>query len=511
MILSAAARRGRSLVVLALTLTVAGLTYAPPAEAKTPALSLEAQRTSVTLYRAPDDEGGGVYGDLQVYAVAGKKRFEVRAKRSSYKNPIVAKLVRKGKDKKLPTPPAFTGLPDFFTTTFRNAAGKVVSRSTSSFCPNVYEPVRRRASAPSTSPYPLGCDANPYSLGAVWGIQAGWAVPMSGFGYAEGVPQDLPLGAYTATVQIAPAYRKALGLSASRAAVAIKVTVKAQPPSPPCDDPDPDVCRSSRRALAQQRVSAALQPTRLTGKSIKPSGPLPDLRSLPAWGIGVAGGRNLTFSATVWNAGPGRLLVDGFRAKGRTDLMAAYQYFFTKSGKQKGYARVGGMEWDDRDGHTHWHFKDFAAYRLLDSKKKLVVRSGKEAFCLANTDAVNYLVKGANWKPGNTDLQTSCGGPDSLGVREVLDTGSGDTYTQDLPGQSFDLNGLRNGTYYIEIRANPQKVLYEKKTSNNSSYRKVVIGGSAGARTVSVARVGVIDEPTDGGDSERNGRQVDHP
>ncbi len=490
MTLSAAARRGRDLVAMAVTLTLAGLAYAPPAEAATtPALSLEAPRTSVTLYRAPDDEGGGVYGDLPLYAVAGKKRFEVRAKRSSYKKPIVAKLVRKGKDKKLPTPQGFSGLPDFLTTTFRNAAGKVVSRSTSSFCPNSYEPVRRRASAPSTSPYPQGCDANPYSLGAVWGIQAGWAVPLSGFGDDEGVAPELPIGTYTATIQIAPAYRKAVGVSASRATVRVKVTVKAQPPPPPCDDPDPDVCRSSRRDLAQQRVSAAAQrPTRLTGKSIKPSGPLPDLRSLPAWGIGVEDGRHLTFSATVWNAGPGRLLVDGFRTSGRTDLMAAYQYFFTKSGKQKGYARVGGMEWDDRDGHTHWHFKDFAAYRLLDSRKRLVVRSGKEAFCLANTDAVNYLVKGANWKPTNTDLQTSCGGPDSLGVREVLDTGSGDTYTQDLPGQSFDLRGLRNGTYYIQIRANPQKVLYEKKTSNNSSYRKVVIGGSAGARTVRVAQ-----------------------
>ena len=154
------------------------------------------------------------------------------------------------------------------------------------------------------------------------------------------------------------------------------------------------------------------------------------------------------------------------------------------------------MEWDPRDGHEHWHFQDFASYRLVDSKKKFVVRSAKEAFCLANTDAVDYSVKGANWKPDNTDLRTSCGDRASLGVREVLDAGSGDTYAQYLPGQSFDLQGLRNGTYYIQIKANPAKVLYEKRTSNNVSYRKVVIGGTAGDRTVKVAKVGIINEPS---------------
>ena len=123
--------------------------------------------------------------------------------------------------------------------------------------------------------------------------------------------------------------------------------------------------------------------------------------------------------------------------------MRAYQYFFTASGQQQGYAPVGTMEWDARDGHDHWHFTDFATYRLLDASRKVVLRSGKEAFCLANTDVVDYLVPGANWRPTNTDLHSACGDRGSLGVREVLDTGSGDTYAQYLPGQSFDLRGLR--------------------------------------------------------------------
>ena len=492
---SSLAATGRRLVALVSGLMVlagSALISAPPAEAaSSPRLTLERVQPTVKLYR----EGSDVYGDLGIYAVAGKKAFVVKAKRSSYSKPIKASLVRKGKDKKLPNPADFGGLSKFFTATFTNTAGKVVGRTASSFCPNAEQPVRRRPSAPATSPYPLGCYGNPYSKGAVWGIQAGYAAPLVSAGYSGSAYPNLPVGTYTATVRLESAYRKALGLSAKNATVSVKVNVIAYDE---CAI-DPESCTDDMRAAIaktkQQSMKVASAPKKLSGKKVKkPSGPLPDLRSLPAWGIGMDEGRYLTFSATVWNAGPGRLVVDGFRSKKDHDLMNAYQYFFTKSGKQKGYRKVGGMEWDARDGHEHWHFKDFATYQLVDSKKQLVVRSAKEAFCLANTDAVDYTLKGANWKPENTELSTACGDRQSLGVREVLDTGSGDTYAQYLPGQSFDLSGLRNGTYYIKIKTNPKKNLYEKKTGNNTSYRKVVIGGTPGDRTVKVAKVGRVKE-----------------
>ena len=120
---------------------------------------------------------------------------------------------------------------------------------------------------------------------------------------------------------------------------------------------------------------------------------------------------------------------------------------------------------------------------------------GKEAFCLAPTDSIDLTVRGANWKPGSTGLATACGGDLSLAIRETLDVGWGDTYTQSLPGQSFDLTGLRNGTYYIEITANPDGRLYERSRANNVSLRKVILGGLSGARTVRVPPHEGIDQP----------------
>ena len=66
----------------------------------------------------------------------------------------------------------------------------------------------------------------------------------------------------------------------------------------------------------------------------------------------------------------------------------------------------------------------------------------------------------------------------------------------DLPGQSFDITHVPNGTYYVEIVANPEKVLYETTARNDTSLRKVILGGTPGHRTVKVpAFHGIDPEP----------------
>jgi hypothetical protein len=206
------------------------------------------------------------------------------------------------------------------------------------------------------------------------------------------------------------------------------------------------------------------------------------------------GKQYIAFGATVWNAGTSPLVVDGFRRTG-TDLMDAYQYFYDAKGKQVGSTNAGTMEWDKREGHMHWHFTDFAQYRLLSADKKIALRSGKEAFCLVNTDAVDYTIPNAKWRPSNTDLTSSCGANTAVAVREVLDIGNGDTYTQNLPGQSFDIAGLKNGTYYIEVLANPSNKLAELSTKDNASLRQVVLSGSGANRKLTVPAVHGLDGP----------------
>ncbi len=192
------------------------------------------------------------------------------------------------------------------------------------------------------------------------------------------------------------------------------------------------------------------------------------------------------------------MVVDGYRSEDG-DHMDAYQYFFDTDGNQTGYQQVGEMHWHAQN-HQHWHFEDFARYRLLNKDKTEAVVSTKQSFCLANTDAVDYTVDGADWQPENTDLSTACGGHDALSVREVLASGSGDTYMQYRYGQAFPLKKVEDGVYYIAVEANPAysgtRDLIESDYDNNDSLRKIRISTDRqGHRKVKVFQVGNIVEP----------------
>jgi len=466
--------------------------------APTPALSLVAAASAVTIDRFPDEQ---VFLDLGTNMVAGRTPFEIRATRRSYRDPIVAtQILGRGRTRTLPAGLVrdFNGLPDFLHVTLTDAHGATVADQDQVFCPNAWDAVRTRPDAPATSPYPQFCGFNPFTLGSVWGLQAGWAVNTSTSGFGAFV--DVPDGTYTAKVRVNQPYRTLFGIPPTRATATVEVTVRT------VSFPDARLATAAPRTRASSPKAMAPRPgPRPTGRASAPAGPRPDLRALPAWGIGVVGPEGagaaatdprqyLAFNANVWNAGPSPLVVDGFRRPG-TMLMDAYQYFFDARGRQVGFAPTGTLEYDERDGHQHWHFTDFARYRLLKENKQVAVRSQKEAFCLAPTDGIDLTVRGANWKPFITDLHTACGNASAIAIRETLDTGWGDTYAQFLPGQSFDVTDLPNGTYFIEVTANPDHRLYERSTTNNVSLRRVILGGTRGDRTVTVPPHEGIDAP----------------
>jgi hypothetical protein len=484
-----------------------------------PLLTFRQAGDHVTVERFVDGDTA-VWFELNfgVHMVAGQQPFEVRAKRQTYADPVVATVGG------VPAPPgiftSFNGFEDFTSITIRDTAGAVVEDYSTDWCPNSGASVRSRPDAPARNPYPFDCgfwayggDGNPFLLGAVWGVQAGYATPIQSAPPADlwtGEPSvDVPGGDYQVTVELNEPYRSWLGVPAADAVKTLDLTVvdiqvgglppaaarstKASDPHSAHateGDPGKQVAAYDPKFRPPAKVPASLA-------AVPAGGPRPDLRSLPAWDVqleqgGEDGRTYVTFSATVWNAGTSPLVVDGFRRTGE-DIMDAYQYFYDAAGNEIGARQSGTMEWDAREGHLHWHFTDFAQYNLLAADRELAVRSGKEAFCLANTDPVDLTLPRANWQPGNNDLASSCGANTAVAVREVLDVGSGDTYIQSLPGQSFDVTDLPNGTYWIEVLANPDGHLAELRTGNNSSVRKIILGGAPGARTLRVPAVHGID------------------
>ncbi|MGZ4472416.1 MAG: lysyl oxidase family protein [Nocardioidaceae bacterium] len=433
-----------------------------------------------------DAYGRRVYLDLGAALEAPTGSFELWSHRSDYTQQITTVWEHGDQSSTLPagTMKNFAGLAKFLHVQIVDRTGAVAYERDVRTCLNG-DAVRVQPDGAAHSPYPYGCPWNPFTVGSVQGIASGWAVRLStGF---RGV--KLPSGRYDVTLSINPAYRTLFGIADADGTRTVQVRVVRHTHGG-------QQSTATTTPHARRTTSAAVSPrgSAPTGRHLTaaPAGPVPDLASLPAFGIGIShDGNHLQFAATVWNAGSSPLVVDGFRRTGE-DLMDAYQYFYDADGNQTGYTPVGGMEWDPRPTHQHWHFQDFARYRLLDASQTGVRRSKKEAFCLANTDAVDFTVPFANWNPDNTDLHTACGDHSALAVREVLETGSGDTYAQYRAGQSFSLEGLPNGSYYISVEANPDGRLVEADSANNVALREVTIGGTDGARTVSALPVGRI-------------------
>jgi hypothetical protein len=293
---------------------------------------------------------------------------ELRVSRASYADPVVATQVRRGPDRRLPEGLVsdFSGLPEFAQVTLVNGTGEIVYDQDATFCPGAAA-ARAFPAAPATTPYPAVCTGNPFALGAVWGIPAGWGSPLVSEFLVE---HELTPGTYTATVSISSTYRELFRIPNHAASAMVEVEVAEAEIFPPLGTagvpparPEPGV--AARPALGDKqgtptapRASMLLgaagnvpgqwgQPALETTILAHPSVPQrwrPDLRALPAWDISVGqdleGVDRLQFATTIWNAGRSPLVVEGFRRSG-TEILDSYQFFYDRHGQLVGSVPAG--------------------------------------------------------------------------------------------------------------------------------------------------------------------------
>jgi hypothetical protein len=466
-------RRRRRIVSFG-TIVFAALTAlagAPAAVAEDPpSLRLFAANSHIDVER---DRRDFAYVDPGAWVASVGGAFELRVSRPDYETPVSVVQTDAATGAAIRTLPAelldgWSGLKDFLHVSVEDAAGHPVVRQAFTFCPNTYYRARLSDDGPLSTIYPYFCGGNPFTRGTVWGIEEAWAVsPIAEYAFGF----EAPGRHYALRVWIDPSWVEALAISPEDAEAFVAVT--AHDRGPGGDDPIPVDRAPFARA---PRVPVVTNPD---------PGSLPQIVALPAWGIGVyhrKGKDFLTFNATEWNAGPGSLVVEGFRGADER-LMDAYQYFLV-DGVPVGRTPIGRMEF--HPAHQHWHFRQFTEYSMLDAGSGEVAVSEKQSWCLANTDAIDLSVANANWGAFGGDLFTMCGGPGALWIREVLDVGWGDTYSQYVAGQAFDITDLANGDYYIRVHVNPTGSMLEGSTGDNVADRLIKLRGRPGNRRVIV-------------------------
>jgi hypothetical protein len=490
-------RRTRRIGLAASAVVVAATAAAVPATSgraasPRPTIRLMTAIHHVTAERF-DDGGGGddIYIPEAVYAATVNGAFEVDASRQQ--GHVVLEQVRRsgstvtnlGRIKPGSKTSLMDGFPKFFSVYITDASGNVVASAHPSFCPTGgYDSQRVSPNGPPNPTYPYYCGGN-LTRATVWGIDEGWAAPV--YFDLKVSPDAMPDGTYTMTVAIAPPYVKGLGVPSNGRQVAVQLKVVT-------DNGCRKICPGG--GATRSHVRNAHAPRSHLGRpagagypSQPTSGGLPDLVALPAHGLRVShsthsGKDYLGFGATIYNSGPGTFDVEGFRHNGHP-TMQARQYLY-RNGQQQRSFKIGTFEFDTRKGHHHWHLEDVARYDLLDASQQRVVRSDKQSFCLAPTDAINLTRPGALWNPDTVGLGSSCPSEQSLWLRETLPVGWGDTYVQSKGGQAFDITNLPNGRYIIRIATNPRHRIHELYRANDTSLLAIDLGGTPGARTATV-------------------------
>jgi hypothetical protein len=412
----------------------------------------------------------------------------LRVSRPAYETPARIEQVEAGAGAVLRTLPAellegWFGMKDFAHYSVVDRDGNRIARDALPYCPNTFNRQRLSDGGPLVSVYPYFCNAGPFTRGAVWGIDDGWASPFIADPY-YGLSWRATRSRYTIRLWIDPAWVDGLGIDPADASVEVRVTVEDRreadrPSARASSRPVLDRDRRSPRAMwSSSRTPIVTNPDPQT---------LPDLIALPGWGMSTyhrKGRDYLAFNATEWNRGPGQLVVEGFRGPG-DPVMDAFQYFL-RDGEPVGRSPAGRLELHAGGGHDHWHFEEFTRYALLRADGEQVLASGKRSWCLAPTDAIDLTLPGASWLGYGASLSSSCGGPGAIWIREVLDVGWGDTYSQYVAGQAFEFTDLPNGTYFVRTIVNPLGALHEASSANNVADRRIRLKGPPGDRRVVV-------------------------
>jgi hypothetical protein len=121
----------------------------------------------------------------------------------------------------------------------------------------------------------------------------------------------------------------------------------------------------------------------------------------------------------------------------------------------------GDGDFDDQDGlfelaecHDHFHFQNYATYRLIDPATGKIWRAAKRGFCMIDYDPYN-----TNSGDGPRNY-LSCGTVSRDGFQGIS-KGWADTYVMFLAGQYFVLDGgdgqtpVPPGDYIVEVVVNP--------------------------------------------------------
>ena len=112
--------------------------------------------------------------------------------------------------------------------------------------------------------------------------------------------------------------------------------------------------------------------------------------------------------------------------------------------------------------HGHYHFSDFASYRLIDAASRIAATGSKVGFCLEDVQRFDTSARPSAMYDCNF---------------QGISAGWADVYVSQLPCQWIDITGLAAGAYTLRVEIDPANRLPEANETNNVAASFVYIDG----------------------------------
>ncbi|MBI5202886.1 MAG: IPT/TIG domain-containing protein [Elusimicrobia bacterium] len=242
---------------------------------------------------------------------------------------------------------------------------------------------------------------------------------------------------------------------------------------------------AGRVAMAGQNTEFKFDDFTVAGASAPSNAVPPDLF---AWAKAGTYLHDVQIDAT---AQPGRKLLRfstavANKGRGAFELRATVASDGTTNARQRVYDDQGGYQeypagtfvFSSHAGHNHFHYADFANYRLRavtgsNGLGSVLAASDKVGFAMFDNAVYDLSLPGAPRSSVYQRQEQSSLDPEGISV------GWADVYDRSLGDQWIDVTGLPNGAYWLEIEIDPFHRLIESDETNNFTWVKVFINSTS--------------------------------
>jgi hypothetical protein len=124
---------------------------------------------------------------------------------------------------------------------------------------------------------------------------------------------------------------------------------------------------------------------------------------------------------------------------------------------------TGNPDFEYDQCHMHYHYHEYADYRLLDPSGNLVVAGKKQGFAIIDMGPIDPSVPGTPTEPRFDS------------AFQGIQRGWYDEYSSGIPCQWIDITGVPAGDYTLEVEVNPERKIAESNYQNNVAVVPVTI------------------------------------